>query len=228
MDRLVLFDIDNTLIKKSRGHHKAFSFAFKKVYGVEATIDAINYYGMTDRQIIREVLKTKGLNDQIIYSKIEECMEAMVEYFNKAIENEDIKALKGAKKLLKELEKHGVVIGVVTGNVEGIAKTKLKKAGLSSYFKVGAFGSDDESRAKLVKLAIRRAEKMFGLSSNIEAFVVGDTPRDMKAGKEAGVKTIGVATGFYSERELKEAGADFVLRSLEEKDKFIDIVLKSF
>jgi phosphoglycolate phosphatase-like HAD superfamily hydrolase len=101
----------------------------------------------------------------------------------------------------------------------------MRKAGLSRYFKVGGFGSDNINRTELVKTAIRRAKDNCNFNGS-EVFVVGDTPRDVKAGFEAGVKSIGVATGRYSKKELKESGADFVFDSLKDKEKILKVILE--
>ncbi|MFA4818910.1 MAG: HAD family hydrolase [Patescibacteria group bacterium] len=225
MNKLVLFDIDQTLIKNSKGHSAAFSQAFKIVYDIDTTIDIINGQGMTDQQIIIEVLKKNGLAEQAIKSKLHKCMKIMVESFNKMVDKDEIMVLSGAQELLEELNKHRVLMGLVTGNLEPIARKKLKKVGLNHYFKVGGFGSDDINRTNLVKLAIKKAGKKFDLKFNNNIFLVGDTPQDMIAGKEAKVKTVGVATGIYSKRQLENAGADFILENLRDINKVLRIVL---
>jgi phosphoglycolate phosphatase len=223
MNKLVLFDIDKTLIDRSICHHVAFSYAFKKVYGVTVDISIINYAGMTDPQIAVEVLKCVGLDENLIKSKLNECMEAVVDYFKENAEREDIPALDGAKELLDTLE-NKVIIGLITGNLEPIALEKMKKAGLRRYFKVGGFGSDDINRTELVKTAIKRAKDNYNFSGS-EVFVFGDTPRDIKAGFEAGAKSIGIATGRYSKEELKDSGADFVFDNLKDKERIVESIL---
>lgn len=225
MHKLVLFDIDKTLIKGSKSHHIAFSKAFKEVYGVNTTIDIINHAGMTEQQVIIEVLKKNGLEEELIKSKLRQCMEVMVECFNKNVGNEEIIVLDGVKELLEELKKHNVIMGLLTGNLEPIAMGKLKKVGLNHYFKVGGFGSDNINRTNLVKLAIKRAEENFGFKFNDNVFLFGDTPKDIKAGKQARVKTIGVITGIYSKKQLENAGADFILENLKDTNKVLEIIL---
>jgi len=225
MNKLVLFDIDKTLIKSSTGHKAAFSEAFLKIYKIDTNIDIINHHGMTDQQVIIEVLKKNGLDEQSIKSKIKGCMKVMIESFNKIIKQDDIVVLDGVRELLKELDRNNVLMGLVTGNLEPIAKSKLKKVGLNQYFKVGGFGSDDIDRTNLVKIAIKMAEKNFDFKSKDNIFLVGDAPREIKAGKEAGVKTIGVATGIYPMEELKNSGADFVLENLKDVNGFLKIIL---
>jgi len=225
MNKLILFDIDKTLIKSSEVKDKiAFPGAFKKVYGIDTNINVINHHGMTDQQIIIEVLKKKGLDEHAIKIKLKECMKVMIEIFNKHNHQDKVVVLDGAKELLEELNKNNILMGLVTGNLEEIAKGKLKKIGLNKYFKVGGFGSDDINRTNLVRLAIKKAEDNFNFESNNNVFLFGDAIQDIKSGKEAGIKTIGVTTGIYSEEQLKDAGADFVVENLRDKDEILRII----
>lgn len=225
MNVLVLFDIDGTLTKGSKVHWMAFSEGFKKVYGVDTNISIINYDGMTDQQIIIEALKKKGLNDEVIESGLHECMKAMVDSFHRKADTEEITVLSGVRELLEELGRRRTLMGLVTGNLEPIARGKLRRANLNHYFKVGGFGSDDLSRTNLVKLAIRRAEENLAFRFDDNVVLVGDTPLDMKAGKEAKVKTIGVATGIYSKEQLESANADFVFESLKDTKRILKVML---
>ena len=225
MNKLVLFDIDGTLIPSSKAEHKAYSEAFKIVYKIDTSVEVINPHGMTSQQVIIEVLRKDGLNEQEIKSKIKECMKVMVDSFNEFIVDEKIVLLEGVQELLEVLNKNGVLIGLVTGNLEDIARGRLRKAGINQYFKVGGFGDDDIDRVNLVKLAIKRAKENFVFKSNNNIFLIGDAPQDMKAGKEAGIKTIGVTTGIYSKEQLKDAGADFIVSNLKGKDEILKIIL---
>lgn len=224
MDKLVLFDIDKTLIKSAKEHHNAFSVAFKNVFGLDVDIDIIEHAGMTDWQIITEVLKQKGVAEEEIKSKISQCMEEIVKYFKEAVKDAKVEILPGVKNLLPKLKKNNVLIGLVTGNLEQVARAKLAKIGLDDYFKVGGFGSDDIDRTNLVKIAVKKAQEEFNFKGDI--FLVGDAPRDMYAGKAAGVKNIGVATGKFSIDELRSAGADFAIPNLENTEEILAIIFK--
>lgn len=225
MDKLALFDVDSTLVKSSKGHKAAFSEAFRKVYGVDTNIKVVNYHGMTDQQIIVEVLKKSGLAEKEIKTKLKRCMDVIVEYFEKNIEHDNIAATEGARELLEELDRLDVLMGLVTGNLEPIAMGKMKKAGLDSYLKVGGFGSDHIKRSELVRIAIKKAEEKFGFDFKDNVFLFGDTPNDVRAGKLAGVKTIAIATGIYPKDQLEKEQADFVLENLKDKNKIIKIIM---
>ncbi|WP_424354714.1 HAD hydrolase-like protein [Methanobacterium sp. MBAC-LM] len=120
-----------------------------------------------------------------------------------------------------------VIIGLIIGNLEPIALEKMKKAGLSRYFQVGGFGSDNINRTELVKTAIKRARDGHDFDGS-EIFVFGDAPRDVKAGFESGAKTVGVATGRYSKDELKDSGADFVFDDLKDKERIAESILGNY
>jgi len=227
MPGLILFDVDKTLIERIEGHKEAFSHAFKQVYGVETSVDAIDHAGKTDRQIIVEVLKQEGLKESEILSKIDACIESMTDYFNRVKDVIQIEAFDGISHLLTQLNEAGFLLGLVTGNLEPIARGKLDQVGLNHFFKLGGFGSDDRDRSQLVRLAIKRAREQFDFKANNNVFLLGDTPRDIAAGKAAEVTTIGVATGNYSEEELVEADADHVLSNLSSEQKVLNLVSRS-
>ena len=224
MNKLVLFDVDRTLIGRSQCHHDAFSYAFKKVYDVEVDIKIINYGGMTDPAIAIEVLRKIGLKEDIILSKLEECMDEIVDYFLKNVKRDRIPILPGVNDLLELLANNGTLLGLVTGNLEPIAWGKLESIHIGHYFKLGGFGSDNINRTELVKIAVKKATDNFNFNGT--AFVIGDTPRDIKAGFEANAITIGVSTGTYSVEELEDYGADFVFENLENKKGILDVILK--
>jgi phosphoglycolate phosphatase len=215
MKKLILFDIDGTLIKNSNEHKKSFSYAFKKVHDIEASIDLINYHGKTDQQIILEVLMKKRLNKKEI--KLKECMDKMIFYMKK--QKIKVELINGVTNLINRLEKEHI-LGLVTGNLKSIAIKKLKQVKIYNYFKVGGFGSDAIKRPDLVKIAIKRAETKFNFKG--EVFVIGDTPNDIIAGKEANVKTIAVSTGIFSKDELKKYNPDYIFEDLNNK-KIIEI-----
>ena len=216
MNKLLLFDIDGTLLKNSNRHKDAFTHAFKEVYNVDTTIDVIDPSGMTDQQIIIDVLCQSNLNEEFIRSKISECMKSMINYYSK-FKNESLVVLPGVKNLLNELSKKNYLMGLVTGNLESIAHMKLKGVGLDNFFKLGGFGSDHTNRTELVKIAIKKAK-----CDLRNVFLFGDTPLDITAGKQAGVKTVGTTTGIFSRKDL--LNADLVVDSFSDVEKIIEFV----
>lgn len=226
MKPLILFDIDKTLIDRSECHHQAFIHAFKKVFGVNTSVEVINYHGKTDPQIMHEVLLVEGLKENDICPYKNDFLDCLSKYFVAKVKYDEIKVMDGAVDLLKELENEKVLLGLLTGNIETIAYAKLNHVDLGHYFKLGGFGSDSYYRPNLVLKAIQRAENDFGFMNNKNnIFVVGDTPLDVAAGLKTGILTIGVASGEYSKDELRNSRAHFVLDDLKNKNEFLKIVL---
>jgi len=126
------------------------------------------------------------------------------------------RVLPGAEQTLIALGNAGALLGVVSGAMEGAARTKLGPADLNRYFIFGAYGSDSPDRAELTRLAIDKATKLHRGLAPSQVFVVGDTPRDIEAAKAAGAVSVGVASGKYSVDELRASGGHYVLGSLEE------------
>lgn len=123
--------------------------------------------------------------------------------------------LPGIRAVLHELDTRGHLLGLLTGNLSRIALAKMRGAGLARYFDVGGFGEESEIRSKLVPVAIAKAEEKagFGIPPR-HVVVIGDTPLDIEAGRAAGTRTAGVATGPFTTEELRAAGADVALESL--------------
>jgi phosphoglycolate phosphatase-like HAD superfamily hydrolase len=123
----------------------------------------------------------------------------------------------GVVELLDALVADGVLLGLTTGNVEAAAHAKLARANLNHYFSFGGYGSDAADRTELTRTAVARAKRVAANGLPDEAIVaVGDTPRDVEAAHGAGIRVVGVASGEYGVEELREAGADWSIASLEE------------
>lgn len=225
MDKLVLFDIDGTLVGGPiKAEWLAYAESVRSVYGVDFEPSRSAYHGITTPQIITESLKKLGLDNVYIKSKLGECLEVMGEVFKKAIVDEKVAVLPGVYGLLNILTQRQVLIGLVTGNPEPIAKAKLEQAGLVQFFKVGGFGSDSIDRTELIKLAIERANKNLNFFKTGSVYYIGDAEADVTAGKNAGIKTIGVTTSGFSPEQLITAGASFVLNDLSDIDKVLNIL----
>lgn len=217
--KIPLFDIDGTLFKTANPvHFDAFTYAFKTVYGINANQREISPEGMLDNQIIIDVLKLHGLTEEKVKEKLKKATLAMSEYVRNNIKEKSFEPLPGVKELLKQLKIMKIPMGVLSGNVEEIAWLKIKSAGLREYFDFGAFGDSAFKRVDLVEIAKQNAEKTLGRNFKITDFIiVGDTPRDIKCAKDAGIKSIVVSTGIYSFEELVDEKPDLTVHSLEEK-----------
>ncbi|MCD6319755.1 MAG: HAD hydrolase-like protein [Candidatus Desulfofervidaceae bacterium] len=223
--RLILFDIDNTLLKSPKSHNLAFVKALSEVFQQPFALEDVkrgNTPGTTDPEILLFALKHKGVPQEEIKKKWPHCLQRVVAFFSSLIEKEDLITLPGVSELLPALKSQGNILGLVTGNLEPIAWLKLKKAGIAHYFSFGAFGSDNKDRNILTQLALKRAERYSQKIPLSSVYLVGDTTRDVMAGKKAGIKTIAVATGNVDRKTLENTGADLVLDNLANVQTILD------
>ena len=221
MDILAFFDIDNTLIQSSKGHVEALLLSIAEVYGLDVSIEVINHHGMTDQEIIIRLLEEYGIDQAQIQSGLKDCMESMSRKYAEIVNSEEIDVMEGVFALLPKLEQNGIILGLVTGNLEKIARCKLKKIGIDQFFKTGGFGSDHINRGELVKIAIQRAGDRFNCGDKQRVFHFGDAPQDMRAGRVAGVVPVGVATGVFTAEQLTSAGAEIVFPDLKETNEIL-------
>ncbi len=223
--RLVLFDVDKTLLMGSKVHFNALIKAVSEVYGIKNPAKIENLQGMTDLKIIYTILNVEHVDTKTIKSRLHECMTLMSVYFDRALKKTGLTVLAGVVDLLNELQSCNVPMGLVTGNMEDIAWLKLDKVGLRDYFQFGGFGDYAMERINLVGKAIDEAENLYGKLNRENIFVIGDTPRDIVSGQKLGVKTIAVATGDFNVHELQMIEPDFVLENLKDTTRVVDIIL---
>jgi phosphoglycolate phosphatase-like HAD superfamily hydrolase len=206
--RLVLFDIDGTLLKSDGAGRRAMEGALSQVFGAPG--DARYHYdGKTDRQIVREQMRRDGHDDATIDVRLDDVVAAYLARLQAELANgtKRVTRLPGVPELLDALERlDDVVLGLLTGNVAEGAAAKLAAAGIdATRFRVNAFGSDHEHRPRLPEIAQRRAHETLGVHLHGEAIVVvGDTPADIDCARSVGARTIAVATGRYTVDELAE------------------------
>jgi phosphoglycolate phosphatase len=223
--KLVLFDIDGTLMDSGGAGTRAMDLAFRELFSIDNAFGGIRMAGKTDMQIMKEALSGKGLS--VDDGLIPEATAAYVRHLKAEIINDGKRLKPGVLELLGLLASmREVRLGLLTGNIEEGARVKLGAFGLLDYFSmgngpsparalVGAFGSDHEDRNMLLPLAIRKFASLSGLQVDCrDCIVVGDTPRDVQCAKPYGALAVGVATGPYGAEELARAGADLVMEDL--------------
>jgi phosphoglycolate phosphatase len=211
---LLLFDIDGTLmLKASREHVAAMHDALQRVYGLTgpARVEAA---GRTDIEIARHIAVLAGIPARTFDDGLPALREAVAEGYERRVPADlSGRVAPGVPELLSTLsERDDVLLSLVTGNLEPVARMKLRAAGIGYHFArgQGGFGSDAEDRAELPGIARARA----GNHPAADTIVIGDTPRDIACARADGVRCIAVATGPYGPDEL--ANADVVLRSAHE------------
>jgi phosphoglycolate phosphatase len=215
--KAVLFDIDGTLLGTGGAGAIAWQRAFLELYEVEANIDEHTHAGMTDPEIaeivFREVIGREGSA-----AERAEAIAGYLSHLQQAVEESDgYRVMPGIEELLPRLVQEGILLGLVTGNIEAAAHIKLTRGDLNRFFAFGGYGSDSHDRTELTKKALERGEEVSGHPlDKAETVAVGDTPRDVRAGHGAGIKVVGVATGSYTVGELTDAGADWSLENVTE------------
>ncbi|HEX5586910.1 MAG TPA: HAD family hydrolase [Acidimicrobiia bacterium] len=213
---VVLFDIDETLVHTGGAGARSWNAAFQELYGLAADIGQHTSAGETDPQVAGETFvgvlgRTPSAEElDAIYAKY------LLVLADDIWTSEQYAVLPGVEALLVRLGAAGVILGLVSGAMEGAARTKLMPANLNRYFLFGAYGSDSPDRAELTSLAIQKATRLHEGLTPEQVYVVGDTPRDIAAGNAAGAVSVGVATGRYSTDELASAGGVHVLATLED------------
>jgi phosphoglycolate phosphatase-like HAD superfamily hydrolase len=228
MNKLILWDIDGTLIYSGGVAGEAMRAAMRSVYGSVSTAERHLYAGKTDQQIILETFAGRahgdliGMLEQFTAAYIEELSGRRDEFVARA------RVLDGVAAALERLAAERVVQSVLTGNLQPIARIKLDLMNLTRFFDLdaGAYGSDHHIRANLVPVAVARAERRYGHAFDAASVVVvGDTPNDIDCGRAAGARTVAVATGPFSADELLAHAADVVLDNLADTDAAIAAIL---
>jgi phosphoglycolate phosphatase len=213
---VVLFDVDETLVHTGGSGARSWKVAFDKLYGIPADIGQHTSAGETDPEVARATFKGVLGRDPTDDELDQIYVEYLLNLSEDILVSEGYRMLPGADACLAKLGEAGVLLGLVSGAMEGAARTKLIPANLNRFFLFGAYGSDSPDRAELTGIAIEKAGRLHARLTPAQVFVVGDTPRDIDAARRAGAVSVGVATGHYSVTELSGAGADHVLGSLEE------------
>jgi len=210
--RLFLFDVDNTLLNSGGAGAKAMTVAFEEVFGVADAFVGIEYTGRSDIAIFRDGALAHGLDvDGHFAELLARFREAYFRVLPQILRQTRGRVMPGMPEVLAALQSTpGAHLGLATGNFSRSARMKLEYYGLSRFFQVGGFGEDSDERTQIVARAI---ERVVALARDVGphcTFVIGDTPLDVAAALANGVVAVGVATGTFGQRALKNAGAALV------------------
>lgn len=229
--RLILFDVDGTLIVRGDPDHlAAIDTGLRAAFpDLRASIRDIDFDGKIDRQIAREVLRVGGIAGVVDDTTLSTILAAATEAYRISWQGRagDDDLLPGVRILIQRLAVDSrFALGLLTGGIRGVVETKMKRLALEPYFPVGAFGDEVERRSELLPLALSRAYQRYGERFERDrVVVVGDTPNDVAAAHAGGVACLGVATGRFTLEELRAAGADRVLPDLTATEEVVATLL---
>jgi len=221
--RLILFDLDGTLVNTGGAGLRAFDRALAEEFGPGMNLNVVKPAGMTDPAIFYEIyLHNRGRMPDADESK--RLFQSYLRFLREEIATSaGFRVLAGVEPLLERLDAiEELHLGLGTGNLETGAKIKLERANLNRFFPFGGFGSDSDDRDTVLSTAVERGRRRLPGGWEIETvFVVGDTPRDVASGKAIGARTLAVASGPYSRDELLTSGPDLATDDLLDGDSLV-------
>ena len=224
--RLILFDVDQTLLSTRGGDRKALNTAFSELYEIEDAFEGVGFGGRMDLSIMTEVYRINNVPDgdrnmdefKTIY--FERLAQVLPVWDNGIV-------YPGVRELLRALEPEGgVQLGLATGNFREAAFIKLRRYGLDGYFVEGGFGGDHPERPEVVADAISKCQEIVGkVYERSEIFVIGDSISDVKAGQANGINSVAVATGHYDTQKLASLHPTHVFQDLSDTERVLKAIL---
>ena len=229
--RIVLFDIDGTLLTSGGAGRRSMERALTEVFGSPGSGE-YHYGGKTDRQIVRDLMRREGFTDDAIDAQMDQLLDSYVSGLATELGsgNRTMLVLDGVLELLDALDREErVVVGLLTGNIETGARAKLTAAGINpSRFRVNAFGSDRERRPELPAIAQRRASELLGVDvEGNRLVIIGDTPHDIQCGESIGARAIAVATGGYTVEQLAAYEPYALFENLADTDAVLSAIMNA-
>ncbi|MEA3327586.1 MAG: HAD hydrolase-like protein [Chloroflexota bacterium] len=225
--RILLFDIDGTLLDPHGEGHTCMRRALIEVYGVAGPMETYDMAGKTDWQIITDLMRLAGVDEATIDNKLLESFQAYARHVEKAAQSFYMQLLPGVSDLLNCLmDDPRFILGLVTGNVRESVPHKLRAVGLvPTTFRFGAYGSENINRNLLPSLALERLERILSAPVARESvLVIGDTPHDVACARHAGVKVLCVATGNFDRETLAGCSPDYLLDDLNDTETVLRIL----
>jgi phosphoglycolate phosphatase-like HAD superfamily hydrolase len=215
MVRLVLFDIDGTLVHTGHAGTKAFAQTFAHIFGLKHGAERMKFAGRTDVSLVREFFQIHGVSSS--REHFADFFDNYVFWLDQILAQTVGRECAGVRNFLAELLAlpQPPLLGLLTGNIRLGAQIKLTHFGLWNFFVMGGFADDHEERNHIAVAALARGRRV--LDPHLqphEVVVIGDTPFDVKCGKFIGAKTLAVATGGSTYEELLPCGADWTVRDL--------------
>ncbi|MFI5179863.1 MAG: HAD family hydrolase [Thermoanaerobaculia bacterium] len=225
--RLLLFDVDGTLLSAGPASRAAFAGALIEVFGTSGDLSNYAFEGKLDPVIVGELMREAGIENEVVVERLPWALALYLDRLEDALAVERPRLKPCVPELLERVAASPTAVpALLTGNVERGARIKLSAAGLWHRFRFGVFGDEAPRREKLGFLALARAKETTGISfEGRDCIVVGDSPNDVACGKAIGARVVAVATGKTSIERLRAAGADVVFPDFRDLDAASEALL---
>lgn len=225
--KILLFDVDGTLIRTGGAGITALLKAFKLHYDLDNPLKEVTVAGNTDPNIFREAISKKRSGKFPSPKEEQIFFKSYLDFLKEEIRiSKKYRVLPGIEEILIQSSTIPYIyVGLGTGNLEEGAKIKLERGGLNPYFTFGGFGSDSSNRDEVLKIAVQKAEIKHDISiTPRDIYVIGDTPRDIISARAIGAKAVGVATGGYNVEALNQYNPDTVFEDFNETSLFFEFI----
>ena len=217
--RLVLLDIDGTLLDTHGFGREAFIHGLERVTGERDELAYVSFAGNADRNVLDQVMAARKL--RLAEKDIQRIFACIAEELRERLRENPAQEIAGAGTFLERLDAEGAGLGLVTGNIRECAYLKLGSVGFDRFFGFGGFGDEHANRANIARMALAAAKEAGFDAAEGRACLVGDTPFDVAAGLDVGLLVIGVATGKYGEDALRYAGASIAVPNLSDAGRLL-------
>ena len=218
MKKLLLFDIDGTLLRAQDATRHAMNEAFRELFFTDKSIEDfkdLTFFGWTDLALF-EGAAFKLIGRPLAKKEYDAFIKIYAEHLQNHLQTCNFYLMPGIAELLPRLaSREDVILGLETGNIEPAAYLKLKRGRIDGFFRCGGFGSDSADRAELIQAGIDRANRLnHDLISKENIYVIGDAPHDITAGNKLGVNTIAVGTGLGDQAQVMAANPTVYFQDL--------------
>ncbi len=225
--KLLLFDIDGTLVDCGGQPKPLFAEALEEIYGARGDIRGYDFSGKTDPRIVVDLMTAAGVPEPVIHHRLPALRDAYLARLEERLAPEHVRILPGVVELLTRLaERDDLVLALLTGNWERGAGIKLGSVGLRRFFAFGSFGDGQTDRRDLPPVALARAARHCGRQfAPEETWIIGDSLLDIDCARAHGIPCLAVATGRTAATALAAAGAERVLADLSGVDEVVAALL---
>ncbi|MCP4423052.1 MAG: HAD hydrolase-like protein [Chloroflexi bacterium] len=226
--KLLLFDIDGTLIRSHGAGREMLAAALTELFGTAGPIDSYKMSGKIDYRIITDLLTAAGIAAAEIEAKLTDVYRLMTEKARLIFPANEMSACPGVEPLLAALnQREDALLGLMTGNIRETAPLKLRAARIDpAQFRLGVYGSEAQTRNQLPAIAMQRATDLMGRPFNgTNTVVIGDTPADILCARAGKATVVAVASGWHSSQTLTRYQPDFLLENLSDTVQALEILL---